>query len=403
MYKSYKTIMSSFHGIYDLLVEQDAFSKILDFGNKEVKEKFTPQEIMVHKQLFENAKISQNFDDRSEELGSFVYDSWKCVIPESAVEIQPKLEYFSCLQWNQKDFAIMVDFYKKYQVSEMSVEEFLQLKIPTFREHSELGGYLNLLGKHWKDLTWEEKETSWCLVTGFKDNVMNLRGMKIIHKTRNYDFIKEEIKAKRMLEVKEIPFTEFIACNYFAIPEEKIDNKGVKYIKNRWVSNNTHCNEFLEPIAEKLSYNFPTVEGLFKNKTLYQALIISSDGAVFDRSEFYRSLPMIPSKLSFLGCDGRYFADRFGKMGHKYMGAFAQKAANLHDRLFSLHKKGMITVRTMQDDSLYLHMFGVSPVTEAEVKQFNDQFWFKINDKKTQIGGKLTWGGYEIDLKDTPR
>ena len=356
--------------------------------------------------------ILQDFNDshsrnKSEPESIFNYDTWFKLVP---VEQPPQTHFFEFLKPSSQGLGKIIEFYKSF--TPIFIKEGLTimnkklwpdlpqnggpLKIPTLQTEAVLKKISLYSSLYWSDFAERDKIALWSLSTGFHDivNVSEIRDQR--NDTLLKNFLSDEVNAKRIIQVPCLP-KKTVTAKYFCIKEHKIDVDGSPYIKDRYVSDCTKTNIYLSPPASNLKYTFKTADEIFKNYECFSWLQRSYVGSVIDKSSYYRSIPMLPSNLTYVsGSDGKFYIDLFLKMGQTYASAYAQMLSNVFDIIVNREFNGSLKSITLQDDSFVLGRCDIN-----QVIKFNEGLGFKTNAKKTQANtARPSWSGFTFDLQE---
>ena len=406
-----KTINNLWEKIYKILIFQGFepffMEKFFSTFQPKLKNYDAYCEILEHKMknLTKNKSV-----ERSEPESVFKYSKWFKIMPTNGA---PKISYFKFLNKNEANVKEIIYFYKTFRPtfinSQLTVEQkrlWYQLPqcggdllLPTFQCKNVVSNICRIAGKNWTILNSSDKIAIWSLCTGFYDNIkLGEVSSSVFNNTSLGQFLKEEVRAERILNMSGTLNMNIITAKYFCIVENKVDSEGHAYVKNRYVSDCTATNKYLSPPAADLHYTFKTADDMFKNFDSFQWLISADRASVLDRSDYYRCIPVIPFNLSFISAEeNKIFADLYLKMGQTYASCYAQMSSNCIDRILN-NRYDSIKISTLQDDSFVLQrdFFDID-----QIVKINQAFGFRINPKKTQDNViRAAWSGYIFDLQN---
>ena len=354
------------------------FEKAKDLANTLNKNIKNLQAVKCRYQEIKTVSRSQaeKYANKSISDGKFSYNNWKT---KYLINETPRIEHFNF----NSEAVISPENNKETSVFVSSQNKSTAMKI------------IKRINNSYQDFDFEEKLTVWSLLAGFECIINKNFENKIVRSRCKKQFFVEEIQKKRLIKIDQIKHPKFIVSPYFEIKEEKIDALGNRYNKIRHVADGTYFNEFLELNNTNFSYNFPMAWSLFKNKFKFEKLQKAKMASVFDKTEFYRDIPVIPNEFSYV-FDGKfYYVDLKAKMGHKFSSAFSQLTSNLLDKIFN-DENEEIDVTSLQDDSIFLQTEEMDP---EKVYEINETFGFSINNKKTQLNKEsVEWSGMNFDF-----
>ena len=384
------------------VVVKDSFKTLmLDFGID-----LKTQEEMILLQKDAIAKVDRE-RWRSERDGVFHFSKWHTILPWRVVTQEvPESKFFESLPPNVKSILEIVDFSRKYHSHSNSWSDLKtkKLKIPTLRTGKFVAEVCELVTPVWSELDVLERCTVWSMLYGFHDRLKALNNKRIVRVTGAdcQDYVDEECKLGRMMEISKKKLDEifpdgYLACDYFKIEEEKVDERdGSKYVKKRFVANNCLANEIILPPADDLKYDFPNAVTIFTDLNKYLDALMSKTATCVDRSDFYRLIYKIPSAVSVVKTFRGWYLDLRNRQGESYSPANAQLVSNLGDKIWSLlpqSKKSKAT--SLLDDTLILNPKN-KPVLYETITSYNDKLDMCLNPKKTQYNEPITvWSGYE--------
>ena len=365
----------------------------------------------------QNAR-SHEFESKQDAI--FRYKKWHLFFPTE--NIPPKLEYFKSLERSEKNLSTIIKFYERYEpvvigdsvIISTSLPNYDNLimfggaeLIPTFQSKRCIDFIVTKSNIWWPDLEISNRICIWSLLIGFMDILKSIPHS--IRKTTNCEnYITMEVEASRLIKITtELPHQGKILCpKYFSITEQKVSQvKNLSYQKIRHVCDCTLTNKFLLEPASNMAYTFKTAESLFSDLELFKTLMKSTHATITDKSDYYRHILIIPSRLAYVWDDKFYYADTALKMGHAYSSAFAQLVSNwlddlwnfTHSNLYTSNQDSFSTSVSLLDDTVYLQRN--SSVSLIELVEHNENYGFKINQLKTvRNRQKFTWSGYEFNL-----
>ena len=165
--------------------------------------------------------------------------------------------------------------------------------IPTLQCEFVTSNICNFIAKvDWSSLDRHLKIASWLLLCGFDDNFRDPQDVKFPVKKISSctDYLISEEKRSNMFRVETFPWPESntVICDYFCIQEQKRDNNGEPYVKDRFVANMVKANQQIQDkkLAQDLSYNFKTAETIFTDICMYEKLVSSKFLTVVDKSDY---------------------------------------------------------------------------------------------------------------------
>ena len=356
-----------------------------------------------HTNFVNNLQLNR---EKSIKDGQFLYKYWHLLIP---ISDKPLVKNFKILTKNPKNIQIIINCYQKMRpkVSKLKVmskyKTSVNVLLPTLQDHAVIKYICQISDKLWSKFSASLKYTAWHICIGFYD-VLSPVVETVIERSKCDEYFESEVAACRFVPVSEFVHCKNLCAKYFALSEIKVRPNGERYKKIRHVADGPLFNSHVITPAHELSFNFPTAQSLFSDYDMYKILNKCQSVSVFDRSEFYRYILVLPSNISgIVNSRGELFYDLYCKMGHCNSSLFAQLCSTLVDLVWNsdVDEKhgGKCHAVTMQDDTLFLQI-GDYKLDPENVFELNCSFGYKINRAKTQLNARIAkWSGYLFDLK----
>lgn len=382
----------------------DSFINTVELFDKNRHLQKVSQNFISNSNLKFEKKVSENDKRINKQKGFdefrdfFKFDRWKGF---SFVDQKPARERFQSLSPTLKNIELVKESAKNLDKGDSGSTIF------TFQNKDVIDFICQVFDKSFDSLPIIQRDLIWSMLIGCKDFIDQeaLKKTKVTQFSRDIDdYLKKECELGRIIELKSRPSHDFIACSVFSILESKFE-AGVYYEKVRYVNNNVLSNECLLPIAENLSYTFPTAESIFRIEFLFDKLWNSKRLTKLDRSDYFRLWFTHPSAwpLAIIANKGdkgatSFFLDIRGRMGHTYASAYSQGFSFLADLCFNDHSSTSDPFSvTLQDDTLILQSNAES---YEKASKINSNFGFALNHRKSEINQiKVKWSGYHFNAQ----
>lgn len=369
----------------------------------------------IFKNLIKNAKEDgKKLKFRSVKGGTFLYGKWHLALP--VLNLQPKIEYFTFLRSTEINFLTYTKFFHQFRhekfgkfLFQYGTNKLSNLKIfggyeriPILQKPETVTFLILLASQCWDKADETIKICIWSLILGFHDTITEDFRQKIeISKT--IDYLLEQESRKNVIQISsgQFPFTNFISPKYFSIRETKVNAKtGQEYVNYRYVSDCTISNDFLIEPASNLACNFNTAETIFTDFDLFSWAMKADKASISDKSDFYRSIPIIPNKFSVITTEKngstQFWLDLKAKMGHRFSSCYSQLSANLFDYIWNKENGKTSIAVSLQDDTIIMQKG--SDFEFAKIQKLNSDLNFKTNELKTNMNQESVVSGQAIIL-----